>query len=137
MRIFTGTRAGMGAAVVLAAGLGLASGASAALTKISVSVTGTQTSTTHIVNEDSALAGCATAMADQTETVTLHTYRTEIIVVQPMDQGHLFFNPNFTRTQREVLTRGAVTRASTFTPGGAVPCGASTEIGRASCRERV
>ena len=124
MRRCRGTRPRMTAtAAILAVGLVFAPGAAAALTKISVSIAGTQTSKTHIFDQDLGAAGCANPTGDQSEKVSLHTYRKEILVVQPMDQGELFFDPNFTRTQREVLTRGTVMRTSTFTAGGGVACG--------------
>src|ERR1700744_5623357 len=124
MRVFI--RAGVSLTATLAvlvAGSASATGARAALTKISVSIAGTQTSHVHVSDGDEAPPGCADPTGDQSETVSLHTVRKEILIVQPVDEGQLFFDPNFTRTQREILTRGTITRTSTFTAGGAVACG--------------
>ena len=117
------------AAAGLSATLLIAGTAEARITKISVGVSGTQTAHAHVAEPG---AGCADPTGDMSESYSVRTYRRQILTVLPGVRGSIGFDPEFTRSNRELLTRGTITRTSTLTADGRV-CGGANP---ASCGTR-
>jgi hypothetical protein len=99
---------------LLALSLGLAQAAQGRATKVSVRVSGTQTSQAHVVDRGCSDQGTVTG--DMSESYSFTTYRPLIMAVT--HSRRIGFDLGYTRTNRQALTKGTITRSSTLSASG-------------------
>ena len=110
--------------------------AEARITKISVGVSGTQTAHVHVTDSGCSAQPGVVATGDMSESFSLRTYRRQILTVLQGFRSSLGFDGEFTRSNREILTRGTITRSSTLSADGQAMLGGCEGQPPASCGTR-